>query len=381
MGEGLASVCRRSEKAFSPLQVATAVPKRAGRSLVARHRRVLAVLGRRLDAWAARLPFNPRRKQPQTMPPASRARPSPLFTPLRMGAFELAHRVVMPAIARRRARPVGIPTPMMAEHYAQRASAGGLIVGEPTGVSADGHGDAAEPGLHNAEQVNHWRRVTDAVHARGALMLAQLEHRGRLSAFGCAWSAGTTATTTDAIDLLVEDFRNAAENAGDAGFDGVELQAGGGSTVEQILLHSASAEAGAHAVADLVGALAAVWGAERVGIHLPWPSQAAALLLADLYRLGIAYVRGAAPAQEAAVPRSARGCVWIAAGACSADEAAAGISAGRFDAADFGLAFVANPDLPVRLRHGHALASPTTGSLQHGGALGYTDYPTHPPRD
>ena len=302
------------------------------------------------------------------MSPISRPQ---LFTPLTLGGFELAHRVVMSTPPRRRARALGIPTALMALHHGQRASAGGLMIGEPTAVRREGLTTPDSPGLYTCEQANLWRQVTDAVHARGGIILAQLAHDD------VATARPAEAAT---LGLMIDCFRDAAESASDAGFDGVELQAGDGGWVGRLLRGSPVPDEGAAAVSDLLEALAGVWGAQRVGLSLaPTLSVAQTLLLPEVQGLGIAYLRlpGLVLPENAdlvALRRVYSGAV-LASGNASGELAAAAISGGDVDAVAFELAFVANPDLPERLRRGETLAPHDPATLASGGARGYTDYP------
>jgi hypothetical protein len=159
-----------------------------------------------------------------------------LLSPLRLGAFELAHRAVVPA------RCSGLPMAQMPAHYARFSTPGGLLIVEATLVSPAGPADAALPGIHTAEQVNHWRAVSAAIHAHGGIALLQLS----LSAIE---REALRQRDDDAIDRVLHALRNGAENAGDAGFDGVELLDSGGELVEEML-----------------ATLAGVWGGERVGL-------------------------------------------------------------------------------------------------------------------
>lgn len=273
---------------------------------------------------------------------------SALFTPLTVGAFALAHRVVMSTPARWQARAPGVPTAAMALHHGQRASAGGLVISEAAAVRREGLLGPEAPGLFTSEQANLWRPVTDAVHARGGIILAQLGHGP--AGTSAAWPAPT-------LHAAIGSFRDAAENAGDAGFDGVELQAGGGGWVEQLMHGVAMPGEGAGAVADLVQALAAVWGAPRVGISL-----AAGLddtrrqLLPELQHLGIAYLR--LPTLPGLGDLHALRLCYdgtvLAAAEPDVARAAQAVTAGDIGAAVFEAGFVTFPDLPERLRAGLA---------------------------
>jgi N-ethylmaleimide reductase len=292
--------------------------------------------------------------------------PSPLFTPVQLGAFDLAHRVVMATPARRRARPHGLPTALMALHHGQRASAGGLVIGEPTAVRLDPWADPHAPGLYACEQANLWRQVTDAVHGRGGTMLALL---------GCGETTHRAAADWLSLDGWLENFRDAAENAGDAGFDGVELHAGPGSDIDSLLRGPGADDEAAGAVVELLQALISVWGADRVGLQLaPQRPALQSLLLPHLQRLGLAYLRLPERAGLAALRGLYRGPL-LAAGDAHGTEAAAAVARGELDAVVFDTGFIANPDLPERLRDGSALALPDAATLGQGGARGYTDYP------
>jgi N-ethylmaleimide reductase len=309
-----------------------------------------------------------------------------LFTPLNVGALPLLHRVVMPAMARRRAAPPGgVPTSMMVQYYAQRATPGGLIVCEPAAIGP-GLGDGTSAGLYSAEQVNHWRKVTDAVHACGGIVVAQL-CQGPLAPL----------YDQDDMDSTLDAYRNAAENAGDAGFDGVELL--GLEGFEGVEGRTSLLEAVAQ---TLIG----VWGALRVGVCLSpsnvyfaavlqgRPVEACwAALGQSVARLGqakMAYLHlvrpplmgiGKVGAQEVCVAweqslRTAFGGAVILAGDHSAMQARALLDEDMADAVAFGLPFVANPDLLQRLRTGAALAAVRSEGLHIGGEVGYTDYPS-----
>ncbi len=315
-----------------------------------------------------------------------------LFTPLRAGAFELSHRVVMPALSRHRADADGVPSARMAAHYGRRASAGGLIVCEATAVNAASCQPGA-PGLHSAEQVNHWRQVTDAVHRGGGIVIAQLR-------LGAA-AGGPAPPDPDSIERWLLDYRSAAENAGDAGFDGVELQAAQGALPER-MLHEASAEDGpgmrflAAALRSLIG----VWGRERVGLCLslqrPEPGRRSAgldalafyaQLLCDLQREGIAYLQLVEPGHDGLVtpperapqPRLASllrphyAGVLLVAGGHDAASARQALGSGQADAVAFGRAFIAHPDLPARLRAGLPLRRGSPRWYFAGGDRGYVD--------
>lgn len=225
-----------------------------------------------------------------------------LFTPLRLGAIELANRVVMSPMTRNRATyPGDLPNPLMAEYYRQRASAG-LIISEGTPVCPEGHGYPRTPGIHSAAQVEGWRRVTTAVHDAGGHIVAQLWHVGRIShpdlqpggalpvAPSAIRPAGQTFTfeglkdfvtpralATDELPSLAARFVAAAGNAMAAGFDGVEIHAGNGYLLDQFLRSSTnrrddryggSKENRARLLLEVLEGVASAIGADRVGVRL-----------------------------------------------------------------------------------------------------------------
>ena len=221
----------------------------------------------------------------------------PLFQPVRLGAFALAHRVVMAPLTRLRSwRPGDVPTALNAEYYGQRASRGGLIVTEATDVAEQARGYPGAPGIHSAEQIEGWRRVTEAVHAKGGLVVLQIWHTGRVShssmqpggALPVAPSAVAApgqhmgaagdpvpfetprALREDEIPGIVAMFRRAAENAKAAGFDGVEVHGANGYLLDQLLQdgtnkredrYGGPVENRARLLLEVVDAVAEVWGA------------------------------------------------------------------------------------------------------------------------
>lgn len=297
---------------------------------------------------------------------------SPLFNPLTLGELELGHRVVMSTPPRHRARPIGIPTALMALHHGQRASAGGLMIGEATEVHGESRTDTDSPGLYNSEQANLWRHVTDAVHARGGIIVAQLMHADVAE----AWPARTAT-----LGLLLGSFRDAAERASDAGFDGVELHGCDNGWVGKLLRSDWIPNEAAAAVADLLQALIGVWAPGRVGLSLtPTLDAAKSLLLPELQNLNIAYLRLPGlvlPGSDdlASLRRRYDGPL-LASGNVSAELAATAVARGDVDAVAFELAFVSNPDLPERLRHREKLTPHDLATMEQGGAHGYTDYPS-----
>lgn len=357
-----------------------------------------------------------------------------LFRPFSLGSIALPNRVVMPPLTRARAaQPGNVPTAMNAAYYAQRASAG-LIIAEATDISPDAKGYSLTPGVHSAEQIAGWRRVTDAVHQAGGRIFLQIWHCGRMShpdlrggaqtvapsaiAFpGQIWLAGADgkggmvdcptprALTTEEIAPIVADFRQAALNAIEAGFDGVEIHAANSYLIDQFLRTTAnrrtdqyggSRENRLRFLLEVSDAVSDAIGAEKTGVRLsprnlargmdcpdsiPTALEAAALL----YRRGVAYLHFNEPEENP--PSAAAGqfrrqlkAVFpgpvILAGAYTAERARQVLASGEADLVAFGRPFIANPDLPDRLRHGGPLNPPDASTFFGGDARGYLDYPT-----
>jgi N-ethylmaleimide reductase len=317
----------------------------------------------------------------------TRASPATLFSPLQLGAFALAHRVVMPAMARGRASAAGVPSAMMARYYGARATPGGMIICEACAVSSDRLRPHA-PGLFTTEQVNHWQQVTRAVHDRGGIVLAQLDHGG--------WTQDDDISWPDAsLETAVLAYRNAAENAGDAGFDGVELLVAHGALPERICLNDRPAHEHADRfLGTLTGTLANVWGSDRVGVCMSpgarEPDGGAGWLddytrtVNALHREPVAFlhVMDTASASDtttsvraSALLRAAKPDGMLVSGGHSRDSAMASVAQGDADAIGFGRAFIANPDLVDRLRDGVALNTVDPTTLLGGDERGYLDYP------
>ena len=355
-----------------------------------------------------------------------------LFKPLRFGALEAKNRIWMAPLTRARStQPGSIPNEMMATYYRQRASAG-LIISEATGISVEGLGWPAAPGIWSEEQTEGWKQVTKAVHEEGGQIVLQMWHMGRLvhpdfldgappvsaSATKAPGHAHTfegrkdyeaaRALETDEIPRVVDDYRKAAENAKTAGFDGVQLHGANGYLVDQFLRDSTnlredeyggSAENRTRFLREVLEALVGVWGADRVGVRLSPNGEtqgcddsnpaetfgAAARVVEDL---GLAFLELREPGPEGTfgntdVPKQSPLIRDIYSGALvlnsdySAEQAAADIEAGRCDAVSWGRDFISNPDLPERFRTGADIA-PNKGVPQswYGkGPEGYIDYP------
>lgn len=352
-----------------------------------------------------------------------------------LGPFTLANRIVMAPMTRCRAGDSGIPTLLMAEYYAQRASAG-LIVTEGCPVSPRAKGYLWTPGIYTAEQIAGWRIVADAIHKAGGIVFAQIWHTGRISHIslqpqGLAPQGPTAMAaigskcfayddqgqpnyvavsapeplTSAAIDEIVAQFTQAAVNALSAGLDGVEIHAANGYLFDQFLnslVNTRNDEYGgtlAHRTKFLlatVNAVAARIGAERVGVRIsPYgqfnsmpedqETQPTFLHLAqELNRCGIAYVHvndqrtfGFPAIPDAFIEklRQAFTGPLILCGGYDAEQATRMLDAGLADLIGFGIPFLANPDLPARLQHGWPLNEPQRDTFYGGTAVGYTDYP------
>lgn len=345
-----------------------------------------------------------------------------LFDPIQIGAFELPNRIIMAPLTRARAiGPGRVPNALMAEYYVQRASAG-LILSEATSVTPMGVGYADTPGIWSDEQVEGWKKVTEAVHAAGGRIVMQLWHVGRISdpvfldgaapvAPSAVKPAGTVSlvrpkreyTTPRALETheiadIVAAYRKGAENAKRAGFDGVEVHGANGYLLDQFLQDSTnqrsdqyggSIENRARLMLEVTDACIAVWGADRVGMHLAprrdahdmgdsTPAETFGYVARELGKRGIAFIFAReAVGEDSLGPllKQEFGGPFIANEKMSVETAEQLLSSGKADAIAFGLWFIANPDLPQRLKTGAAL-NPLRSEVIYGQTgEGYTDYP------
>jgi N-ethylmaleimide reductase len=350
------------------------------------------------------------------------------FEPLTAGRLHLRNRVVMAPMTRSRAAGT-VPTSDTATYYAQRATAG-LIVTEGIQPSAVGQGYPFTPGLHTTEQVAAWRTVTDAVHAAGGTIAAQLMHTGRIGhpstteavGHGALTPVGPSAVraagqiftpaglqdhvvpeelTEEQIAATIADFAVAARHAIDAGFDGVEIHGANGYLLHQFLATNAnqrtdrwggSPENRIRLTLEVTRAVVAAIGADRTGIRLS-PANGLGdtveddhvelypLLVSELDRLGLAYlhlVEAGAPALTPVLRAAWSGTLILnAAGPDLADHARRLdlVAGGAADAVSFGRLYIANPDLVARLSAGAPLARPDLSKAYGGDHHGYTDYP------
>jgi N-ethylmaleimide reductase len=347
---------------------------------------------------------------------------SPLFTPATVGALTLPNRLVMAPMTRSRADDAGVPGELTALYYAQRASAG-LIISEGVFPTAMGKGYVRTPGIETEAQVAGWRRVTDAVHAQGGRIVMQLMHAGRIShpsllpagALPVAPSAiqpkGQTwtdqglqdmvtphALSTDEIAQVVADYRAATRRALAAGFDGVELHAASGYLPEQFLSSGSNQRTDAYGgsvanrarfVLEVLAAMVAEAGPGRVGMKIApemgyndisdaAPQETYVHLVEQIAPLNLAYLQVAlfgTPVDYHALLRPRFKGAYLVGGGLDQTRAEGLLSSGQADAAVFGSAFLANPDLPERFRRGAPLNVPDKATFFAPGAQGYTDYP------
>ncbi|MGY5452763.1 alkene reductase [Agarivorans sp. MS3-6] len=351
-----------------------------------------------------------------------------LFSPTNLAEIALKHRVVMAPLTRSRsAQPGDVPQQLNVDYYSQRASAG-LIITEATQVSPQGKGYAFTPGIHSEKQIAGWKTITDAVHAKGAKIVLQLWHVGRIShsslqldgelpvapsAIAPEGQAFTEqgfvdfetprALATSEMPSIVEQFTQAAINAKQAGFDGVEVHAANGYLLDQFLKegsnqrtdsYGGSIENRARLTLEVTQAVAEVWGSGRVGVRISptgtfnsmSESEPQALfnyLTEQLSAMNVSYLHvvenfGGASSEgfSFAQLRSRFAGAYMANGGYTADSAEQAISEGKADVVSFGAPFIANPDLPERFKQGATLNELDQNTLYGGGAEGYTDYPS-----
>jgi 2,4-dienoyl-CoA reductase-like NADH-dependent reductase (Old Yellow Enzyme family) len=344
-----------------------------------------------------------------------------LLDPLVVGDWRLPNRVVLAPLTRTRASTRRVPNAMMAEYYRQRAGAG-LMLSEATSVTSMGVGYPDTPGIWSREQVEGWKLVTRAVHEAGGRILLQLWHVGRVSdpsyladALPVAPSAiapadhvhllrpirpfvTPRALEREEIPGVVAAFKLGAENAQRAGFDGVEIHGANGYLLDQFLQDSTnrrtddyggSIENRARLVLEVTDAVASVWGARRVGIHLAPrgdlysmgdsnPAGTFGYIAEQLGRRSIAFIaarESLGPGRLGPELKRKFGGIYIANEGFSFESANQAIAAREADAVAFGRLFIANPDLPKRFALGTPLNTPDPSTFYASGARGYTDYP------
>lgn len=351
-----------------------------------------------------------------------------LFTPLQLGALTLPNRILMAPLTRSRTEQDHIPTPLMAEHYSQRASAG-LIIAEATMAMEGNSAFWREPGIYSEAQVAGWKLTTDAVHKAGGKIFLQIWHGGRAchpllndgkpqpvapselkiendevhTPEGKQPYAMPRALADGEIPSITEGFRKAAENAKAAGFDGVEVHGANGYLLDEFLRdgsnkrigpYGGSIENRARLLLEVIAAVSGVFGSDRVGLRISPVNSYNSMIDSDpvglstwlakrLNACNLAYLhvmRGDFFQQQkedilTPVREHYQGTI-IANMGYGKDEANASISEGKVDAVAFGVPFLANPDLPARFKAGADLNAPDQSTFYSSGAKGYTDYPT-----
>jgi N-ethylmaleimide reductase len=364
---------------------------------------------------------------------------SKLFTPVQIGPFTLSHRVVMAPLTRLRSeQPGDIPGDLMAEMYGQRASGRGLIIAEATTVSVLGRGYLGAPGIYSDAQVVGWKKVTDAVHAKGGRIFLQLWHVGRQSHIDMTNGAAPVAPSVvpfeqvvvtgngwvpvsphraleiEEISGIVEEFRKGAERAKAAAFDGVEIHGANGYLLDQFLQdgsnkrtdsYGGSVENRARLLLEVTEAVVSVWGPGRVGVRIApsgtWASMSDSnpdvtfgYVAEQLNRFDLAYlhvveprivgaeapVDGKPPVAAAQLREIFKGTI-LAAGGFEPEEAAEIVDKGSADLVAFGRHFAANPDLPKRIELGLPLNAYDRNTFWGGDQRGYSDYPFYEERE
>ena len=344
-----------------------------------------------------------------------------LFDPISIGALQLPSRIIMAPLTRCRADAGRVPNALMAEYYVQRATAG-LIISEATSVMPMGVGYPDTPGIWSAEQVRGWSNITKAVHAAGGLIVLQLWHVGRISDPSFLDGAAPVAPSalaakghvsllrplrdyvepralqTEEIAEIVEAYRQGAENAKAAGFDGVEIHGANGYLLDQFLQsgtnqrtdqYGGSLQNRARLMLEVTDAVLTVWEPGRVGMHLSPRadlhdmgdanlSETFGYVATELGKRKLAFL--CAREKDAADSlgpqlKSLFGGVYIANERFTKETANAWLACGKADAIAFGVPFIANPDLPARLAQDAELNEPRPETFYAAGAVGYIDYP------
>jgi N-ethylmaleimide reductase len=359
-----------------------------------------------------------------------------LFQEIQVGKIpQLSHRIVMAPLTRMRSeQPGDVPGPLALEYYTQRAANGALIITEATTVAITGRGYLGAPGIYSDAQVVGWKKVTNAVHARGGRIVMQLWHVGRSSHVdmtggqapvgpsevpykGQAYTKNgwvpvspNRALKTEEIPGIIEAFREGAQRAKLAGFDGVEIHGANGYLLDQFLqdgsnkrtdAYGGSVENRARLLLEVTTAAVSVWDKEFVGVRLgpssifngmsdSNPDHTFGYVAEELRKMGIAYLHiiepridgniaikdGLQPVATGRMKKLFKGTV-IAAGGFEADTAEEIIEAGDADLVAFGRHFISNPDLPRRIQLGQPFNPYDRDTFYGGDARGYTDYPAY----
>ncbi|MFD2365341.1 alkene reductase [Pseudoduganella sp. GCM10020061] len=354
-----------------------------------------------------------------------------LFEPYKMGPLQLKNRMVMPPLTRSRAEAGNVPSRYAADYYSQRAGAG-LIIAEATQAEPHGQGYISTPGIHSPEQIAGWKKVTDAVHAKGGLIFLQIWHVGRIShpdfldgelpvAPSAIAPRGVQTYTPDGqmkdvptpraletheVSRIVENFQQGARNARQAGFDGVEVHGANGYLLDQFLedctnrrndQYGGPVENRARLLLEVTDAVIEVWGSDRVGVRLSpggtfndmcdaHPQETWGYVVRELAKRKLAYLHLIEPVQpvgEHPMPdlsvaffRPMYPGTIIVAGGYDHEKGKRVLESGNADLVAYGQAFIANPDLPERFRMHAPLNPPNRKTFYGGGPEGYVDYPT-----
>jgi len=350
-----------------------------------------------------------------------------LFTPLKLGALHVPNRIFMAPLTRCRAGDAHIPNALMAEYYAQRASAG-LIIAEATMAIEGNSAFWKEPGIYSSDQIAGWKQVADAVHAADGRIFLQIWHGGRachplLNRGAQPVAPSPIAITNDEVRTpegkkpyviprelrddelpdVVAGFKKAAENAKAAGFDGIEIHGANGYLLDEFLRDGANKRTGpyggsfenrAHLTLEVLEAVSSVWGSDRVGLRISPLNSYNSMIDSDpiglftwlatrLNDYNLAYLhvmRGDFYQQQSGdvmtpIRQHYKGRL-IGNMGYTGEEADRDVAAGKIDAVAFGTSFLANPDLPARIKAGAPLNRPKPASFYTSGPEGYTDYPT-----
>ncbi len=353
-----------------------------------------------------------------------------LFTPIQVGPYHLANRIVMAPMTRNRAGDGNVPQPLNVEHYSQRASAG-LIVTEGSQIAEDAVGYPATPGIHSDEQVAGWTAVTDAVHEKGGHIFLQLWHTGRVShpsllpgemlpvAPSAVKPDGEAITYSgpqpfvtpralglDEIPAIITQYRAAAANAKQAGFDGVEIHAANGYLLDQFLrdgtnrrsdAYGGSIDNRARLLMEVTETVSSVWSDDRVGVRLsplqPFndmrdsdPRATFTRVVEMLNEFALAYLHitemgsetpgVAGPEFDLRSLKQHWDGIYMTNCGYDKKRANAALAAGEADLVSFGVPYIANPDLVERFAQDAALNDADPETFYGGGVEGYNDYPS-----
>ncbi|PNT07691.1 hypothetical protein POPTR_013G102900v4 [Populus trichocarpa] len=351
----------------------------------------------------------------------------PLLTPYKMGKFNLSHRIVLAPLTRQRSYD-NVPQPHAVLYYSQRATKGALLISEATGVSDTAQGFLHAPSIWTREQVEAWKPIVDAVHAKGGIFFCQIWHAGRVSNSGFQPDGQAPVSSTDKpissqvegmeftpprrlrtdeIPQIVNDFRIAARNAIEAGFDGVEIHGAHGFLIDQFMKdqvnnrtdqYGGSLENRCRFPLEIVEAIANEIGSDKLGIRLSPhvnymesgdsdPEALGLYMVKSLNKYGIAYCHMVEPRMkigagnpkfsESLLPmRKAFNSTFIVAGGYDREDGNKAVEENRGDLVAYGRLFLANPDLPRRFElHAPLNKYNRETFYTHDPVVGYTDYP------